>query len=43
MCLGALALPGTNINEFLGDYDSSWGAKPPITTPAYECDLFNLI
>jgi len=26
---GALALPGTYINEFLGGYDSSWEAKLP--------------
>jgi len=25
----ALAFPGADINEFLGGYDSSWGAKPP--------------
>jgi len=42
---GALALPGADINEFLGGYDSNWGAMirtggglssptiPPLTTP----------
>jgi len=26
---GALALPRADINEFLRDYDLSWGDKPP--------------
>jgi len=26
---GALALPMADICEFLGGYDSYWGAKPP--------------
>jgi len=34
---GALSLPGRDIYEFLGGYDSNWGAlsppSPPLKTP----------
>lgn len=45
----ALALPGENINKFLGGYNSNWGSSPPpppsplLSTPMTQVYLYIIL